>query len=552
MKITLSVCITTFTFCFLLSCGDSTGPAGPDISPSVLSVTFTGQTGKSISDESSEPLSAVVLSQGGFDSPKSSCVVTAFWSICSDHDFHSYILYRSETPNIQSDPSSAEIIAEITSANTNLFVDEGVTWSTDYYYALKTADEAGNGVWSNEAPITTPAVNPPDPSLLTNVDASWDSAELSWTKCPNPNFESYRIYRSLVPHIEDDSTLAELVTEITWSLDTAYTDTSLTFSTTYYYALLTSNTENLSAWSNEITVNTMNNIPDEIIATVNAGSDPWNICSLPSGDYVYVTNRGDDNVSVIRTADNSVTATVSVGENPYGISALPSGAYVYVTNWGTDNVSVLRTSDNSVVATVSVGHRPVGICALPSGEYVYVTNRDDNNVSVIRTSDNTEVATINVGTTPYRICALPSGDYVYITNWGSDDVSVIRTSDNTVVDTVDMFTNPIGISAQPSGDYVFVSNYGNDLAAVIRTSDNSVVETIDIGNGPWGICMHPSGECLYVANSIDNSVSIVRTSDYKVLETVWVGSNPSSVCSLPSGDAVYVVNYNDDTVSVMQ
>ena len=535
----------------LISCGDSTGPSGSNISPSTLTVNFTGSTGRAFPESTVEPVSTV-LSSRGHTCPKSSCMTTAFWTVCSDHGFNSYVLYRSLTPDIKTNPSSADTLGEFTSPNTSLYVDSDITWGTEYFYVLETTDESGNGVWSNEVAITTPEINAPDPSVLSKDDATWFCVDLSWTKCPNPNFESYMLYRSLTPDIETDSTLADLVCDLSWSLDTAYSDTSVTFSTTYYYALLTTNTENLSSWSNEITVNTMTNMPDSLAVTVNVGNDPWDIVSLPSGQYVYVTNRGDNNVSVIKTSDNTVQTTVSVGDNPYGICVLPSGEFVYVTNWGSDNVSVIRTSDNSLVATINAGRRPVGICAVPSGEFVYVTNRDDNNVSVIRTSDNSVVSTVPVGTNPYRICSLPSGEFVYVTNWSSNSVSVLRTSDNTVVKTITMYTDPIGICALQSGDYVYVSNFGNDVVAVIRTSDNTVIKTINVGNGPWGICSHSSAECIYVTNSTDNTVSLIRTSDNKVLTDRNVGSNPSSICSLPSGEAVYIVNFHDGTVSVLK
>ncbi|MCD4776112.1 MAG: YncE family protein [Candidatus Aegiribacteria sp.] len=538
----------------LSTCGDNTGPSGSDISPSTLSVNFTGQACKSGAGNTQEHAAAPVLSFTGQNSTgqKSNCLVTAFWSVCSDHAFSSYILYRSESSDISSDPSSADVVCEITSPNTTLYVDSDIIWETQYFYVLKTADSDGNGVWSNEVSITTPVIDSPTPSVLSVEDVTWYNVDLSWTTCPNPNFESYRLYRSLTPNIEDDSTLADIVCDLSWSLDTAYTDTTVTFSTLYHYAMLTTNTEDRSSWSNEISVNTTMDIPDDVVATIDVGNDPWGITSLPSGNYIYVTNRGDDNVSVIRTSDNSVTATINVGEKPYGICALPSGSYVYVTNWGSDNVSVIRTSDNAIVATIDVGTRPVGICTLPSGEYVYVTNRDDNNVSVIRTSDNSVIETVDAGTNPYRICSLPSGEYLYVTNWSSNSVSVIRTSDNSVVKTINMFTNPIGICTLPSGEYVYVSNYGNDLAAIIRTSDNSVMETVDVGNGPWGIHSHPSGECIYVADSTDDTISLIRASDNQVVRAIDVGRNPSSICSLPTGTAVYIVNYADGTISVMQ
>ena len=291
--------------------------------------------------------------------------------------------------------------------------------------------------------------------------------------------------------------------------------------------------------------------PDTVVATVIVGNNPNGIVSLPSGNYVYVTNYYHNTVSVIRTSDNTVVTTVNVGGGPQDVCSLPSGDYVYVVNGGDDNVSVVRTSDNNVVTTVDVGDSPRDICSLPSGEYVYVTSYFDDSVSVIRTSDNTVVATVAVGNYTTSICTLPSGDYVYVVNGGDDNVSVIRTSDNTVVATVDVGDEPQAICSLPSGDYVYVTNFKENNVSVIRTSDNTVVTTVNVGIYPFGICSLPSGDYVYVSNGRDDNVSIIRTSDNTVVATVTVGDSPSDICSLPSGDYVYVVNGGDNSVSVI-
>ncbi len=121
--------------------------------------------------------------------------------------------------------------------------------------------------------------------------------------------------------------------------------------------------------------------PDSVVATVSVGDAPWDICALPSGEYLYVTNR--NGVSVIRTSDCTVETTIDVGTFSSGICSLPSGEHVYVLSG--DCFSIIRTSDNTVVGTVDLdgGTEPVSICSGPSGEYVYITNFCGDDVTVI-------------------------------------------------------------------------------------------------------------------------------------------------------------------------
>ncbi|MFH1675096.1 MAG: YncE family protein [Pseudomonadota bacterium] len=134
------------------------------------------------------------------------------------------------------------------------------------------------------------------------------------------------------------------------------------------------------------------------------------LCTAPSikcyaADYVYITNSGQDDISVINTSDNSVTATITnnIGNAPFGVVVTPDGNYVYVTNQLEDTVTLISASDNTVKATIAVDAAPSGLAVTPDGNYTYVANKNSNTVSVIRTSDNTVVNTITVGSAPISL-----------------------------------------------------------------------------------------------------------------------------------------------------
>jgi YVTN family beta-propeller protein len=74
--------------------------------------------------------------------------------------------------------------------------------------------------------------------------------------------------------------------------------------------------------------------------------------------FVYITNSGSNNVSVIDTATNTVTATVSVGYNPLGVTVSPDGTNIYVANEYNNTVSVINPAANSITSTVNVENDP--------------------------------------------------------------------------------------------------------------------------------------------------------------------------------------------------
>jgi YVTN family beta-propeller protein len=197
--------------------------------------------------------------------------------------------------------------------------------------------------------------------------------------------------------------------------------------------------------------------PNKVIEIIPVGIRPYGVSATP--DNVYVSNVGDNTVSVISTSDNPAIKIIPVGIMPYGVSATPDN--VYVSNVGDGTVSVISISENTVIDTIDVGIRPYGVSA--TSDFVYVANNDHGTVSVISISENTVIDTISVGAKPAGVSATP--DFVYVSNYDDGTVSVISISENTVIETIPVGAMPTGVSATP--DNVYVSNYSYDTVSVI-------------------------------------------------------------------------------------
>ena len=106
-----------------------------------------------------------------------------------------------------------------------------------------------------------------------------------------------------------------------------------------------------------------------VTATIPVGSTPEGVAVDSSTGIAYVTNRGDDSVSVISTATNTVTATIPVGDGPDGVALDAAAGTAYVANNLAGTVSVISTASNTVTGTVSVGQGPFGVAVDSSARY---------------------------------------------------------------------------------------------------------------------------------------------------------------------------------------
>jgi YVTN family beta-propeller protein len=79
--------------------------------------------------------------------------------------------------------------------------------------------------------------------------------------------------------------------------------------------------------------------------------------ALSSAQNAYITNSGDNTVSVIDTGTNTVVGTIAVGSGPCGAAVTPDGGKVYVANSVDNTVSVIDTATNSVARTIMLAPR---------------------------------------------------------------------------------------------------------------------------------------------------------------------------------------------------
>lgn len=290
--------------------------------------------------------------------------------------------------------------------------------------------------------------------------------------------------------------------------------------------------------------------------TVSVVASPKAITLSPDGSRAYV--GGTNAVSVLNTATNAVVSRVALGGGQiYGIEFAPDGQRAYVTNSGNNTVSVLDTTSATptLMATIAVGSQPRGVVASADGTKLYVTNWNAKSVSVIDTATNKAIGSpIAVGTNPFGIDVSADGTRVYVSNFGSGTVSVLNpTAGTPLVGTIAVGAEPMGAILSPDGSVLYVAN-GRDTVSVIATATNTVVNTLAIDsaaeNGSHRIALSPDGQQMYITDMSDRVVrtlNLVRGNTAPIAGTPTVGT-PDSGTGKVSG-ALNVTDPDGDKLS---
>lgn len=93
----------------------------------------------------------------------------------------------------------------------------------------------------------------------------------------------------------------------------------------------------------------------KVVAKVPVGMHPAHVVVSGDGRTAYVTNGGDNTVSVVDTKAHQVIATIPVGTFPHGLRISPDGGQVWVANLKGETVSVVDTGSRKEIAKIAVG-----------------------------------------------------------------------------------------------------------------------------------------------------------------------------------------------------
>jgi YVTN family beta-propeller protein len=309
---------------------------------------------------------------------------------------------------------------------------------------------------------------------------------------------------------------------------------------------------------NDGTVSVIDGADFRQIRQIAAGAGAHNVQVAPDGKRVWVTNKGPapadaesrahsgaghgamaqaGEVWAIDTETDAVVARVRVGRHPAHVVVSADSRWVYVTNGGDNTVSVVDTASLTVVDTLPTGAYPHGIRLSPDGRQAYVANLKGNTISVIDTVSRKTVDPIAVGRGPAQVGFTPDGRLAFVSLSLEGRVAVIDPVSRRVIRTVQVEAVPIQLYPTPDSRWLFVANQGSrnqpgQAVSLIDLSSFSI-QRIPTGKGAHGVVVGADGRYAYVTNLYANTVSVIDVQTRQSVATVVVGDGPNGISVLP-------------------
>ncbi|MBU4183523.1 MAG: beta-propeller fold lactonase family protein [Gammaproteobacteria bacterium] len=234
---------------------------------------------------------------------------------------------------------------------------------------------------------------------------------------------------------------------------------------------------------------------DEVVARVVVGKHPAHVVVSADGLWAYVTNGGDNTLSVVDTKSLKVVDTIPTGEFPHGIRLSPDGKQAYVANLKGGTVSVIDTESRKEISQIPVGKGPAQVGFTSDSRLAFVSLSQEASVAVIDPVSRKVIRKVRVGNVPIQLYATPDNRFLFVANQGS------RKSPGNTVSEIDLSTfstqriqtgiGAHGVVVGNDGRHAYVTNLYANTVSVIDVRSRKSVATVAVGVGPNGISVSP-------------------------------------------------------------
>lgn len=187
------------------------------------------------------------------------------------------------------------------------------------------------------------------------------------------------------------------------------------------------------------------------------------IVHVPGEQLAFTANIGSGNVTVVDLKSGKKVTDITTGAGAEGIAYLKNQNEVWVTNRGNNTISVIDCKKLIVKETIETDEFPIRIKFTPTGKHALVSNANSATIQVIDTenykpiksimvnaeeveNDGRLATTIGNGPIPVGILVHPSGKYAFVANTNADIITVLNLSDFTLAGRLNTRREPDGLA----------------------------------------------------------------------------------------------------------
>lgn len=241
-------------------------------------------------------------------------------------------------------------------------------------------------------------------------------------------------------------------------------------------------------------------------------SKPQGIVDDEEGNRIFVSNLGNNSVTVIDGNTQQITNSLALGYpiQSSGFNELNKKLYAYSPS-GNAVIVVDTSKSDYAYKIISVNRQPFSLSINAKTNKVYVTNSADATLTVIDGNTDKIIENIQLerGSYPILNSIDEKRNKIYVAAYGSNFVYVVDLNTNKIEKTVTVGQNPIFVRYIAELDRVFVTPEGERKVVIINPENNEISQTLPIGGVPYRIFFDPRTDYVYINHRQEGIVTVI-------------------------------------------
>lgn len=285
-----------------------------------------------------------------------------------------------------------------------------------------------------------------------------------------------------------------------------------------------------------------------IIATINVGSQPWDVICDPTNNRIYVSVSGAARIRVIDGANNTIIGNITTHSSPRYMALDSANNKLYVSNFGANSFSVIDvttiTTNMLVQANSFIVGPPLGMVVDSANNRLYVGYYDSIGayIRVVNASNiNTVISTISLplyagqnNTYPFDLKLNSDRSRLIVAESNSESLTIINTTTNSIIARIPLSTTTIAGFSLDAQNKAYIAGYGDNSLIIVDTNTSALVGKVVLSN------TNINPQDVAIAN---NKIYIVNWGDSKVF-TVEVSNTYTTIPGMEYKPVSYINWYN--------
>ncbi|GAA0075780.1 YncE family protein [Clostridium sp. CTA-5] len=201
-------------------------------------------------------------------------------------------------------------------------------------------------------------------------------------------------------------------------------------------------------------------------------------------EKLYVICGESNSLLVYDLINNKVNFELPMGIFPHSIAIFNEGNNIFISNMGEDSISVIDCIENREIKKIKCEKYPAKIVISKDKKYLYVCESHvghniKGSILIISLKNFTIQRRIKVGVSPVDIWE--ENGYIYVSNLLEGSISIVNL--NKAIEERKIFVGGMPRGIIKVGERIFIGDYLNGQLKVINLKEKSI-KTIAIGSEP--------------------------------------------------------------------